>query len=152
MNAVAYTNQEVISFLNSQVVPLQIPADHPQLAPQFTVKWTPCLLVLDAKGKEHARAVGYLDPEELIAFVLSGKAMAKFNQPDRPAADALYEQLISTYPKSAFTPEAIFMQGVARYIESREVQHLIALHDRLTADYPQSSWAMRAKPYKLLKK
>ena len=152
MDAVAYPNQEVISFLNSQVVPLRIPADHPQLAPQFTVKWTPCLLVLDEKGKEHERALGFLGPQELIAYILLGMGKAKFNRPDRPAADKLFEQLISTYPKSSFTPEAIYMQGVARYIESHEVKHLIALYDRITTDYPQSPWAMRAQPYKLLKK
>ena len=152
MDAVAYPNQEVISFLNSQVVPLRIPADHPQLAPQFTVKWTPCLLVLDEKGKEHERALGFLEPQELIAYILLGMGKAKFNRPDRPAADKLFEQLISTYPKSSFTPEAIYMQGVARFIESHEVKHLITLYDRITADYPHSSWAMRAQPYKLLKK
>ncbi len=138
MDAVAYPNQEVLSFLNSQVVPLRIPADHPQLAPQFIVKWTPCLLVLDEKGKEHARTLGFLEPQELIAFILLGMGKTEFNRPDRPAADKLFAELISTYPQSSFTPEAIYMQGVARYIESREVKHLIALYDRITTDYPQS--------------
>ncbi len=152
MDAVAYPNEEVISFLNKEVVALRIPADHKQLAPQFTVKWTPCLLIVDGKGKEHARSLGFLEPKELIAFILSGMGKAKFNQPDRPAADKLFERLITTYPQSSYTPEAIYLQGVARYIESHEVKHLIALYDRLVAEYPQSSWAMRAQPYKLLKK
>ena len=30
------------------------------------------------------------------------------------------------------------MQGIARYIESHELKHLIALYDPITTDYPQS--------------
>lgn len=67
----------------------------------------------ERKSKERIRAAGHLDPEKLIALILSGRAMAKFNQPVHPAADILFEQLSSTYSKSALTPEAIFMQGVA---------------------------------------
>lgn len=152
MDAVAYPQPKVIDFISSNLVALRIPADDPALGPRFTVKWTPTLLILDADGVEQSRTLGFLSPEELIPSLLLGMGKAAFNQADRPAACNCLDRLITEFPKSFATPEAIYLRGVARYIETRDVSNLVALYDQLASDYPNDQWAMRADPYRLLKK
>ncbi len=152
MDAVAYIDPAVISFINDNLVPLRLAADDPLLGPQYKVKWTPSLLVLDADGTEHYRTLGFYPPLELIPSLLLGMGKAKFNRPDRPGACQCYEKILSDYPASSLAPEAVYLNGVSRYIESHDVSNLIAIYDRLAAEYADSPWLIRADPYRLLKK
>lgn len=151
MDAVAYPDSGVIEFVNSSLVPLRILADDPDLAPRFKVKWTPNLLILDTDGTEQYRTLGFYPPRELIASLLLGMGKAFFNRPNRPAACDCFRRIIKEFPDSSLAPEAIYLNGVSNYIESHDVSHLIGIYDRLAADYPDSPWAMRADPYRLLK-
>jgi len=152
MDAVAYPDVAVIEFVNKNLIALRIPADDPELAPRFCIKWTPTLLILDKEGVAHDRNVGFFWPQELIPALLLGMGKTYFNQPDRTKAISCFEQIATSYPTSCQAPEALYLLGVARYIESRDVANLIAIYDRLKAEYPESHWLMRADPYRLLKK
>jgi len=152
MDAVAYIDPAVIQFVNEAVVPLRIPAGDPELGSRYKVKWTPTLLLLDAEGNEEYRTLGFFPPEELIPSLLLGMGKAKFNQPNRPAACDCFGKILADYPKSTLAPEAVYLNGVSRYIESHEVANLIGIYDRLVAEYPDSPWLIRADPYRLLKK
>lgn len=151
MDAVAYPDSAVIKFVRENLVPLRIPADDPELGRRFKVKWTPTLLILDADGTEQYRTLGFYPPEELIPSLLLGMGKAFFNRPDRKAACGCFERIISEFPNSSMAPEAIYLNGVSKYIETHEVSNLIAIYDRLAADYPTSPWLMRADPYRFLK-
>lgn len=151
MDAVAYIDSAVVNFLNERVVPVRLQADDPVLGPKFKVKWTPTLLILDAEGEEHHRTLGFYPPEELIPSILLGMGKAKFNQPDRPMASRYFEMIISDYPDSLMAPEAIYMNGVSRYIETHDVTNLLNIYDRLAEEYPESPWLTRADPYRYLR-
>ncbi len=151
MDAVAYIDPAVISFVNDTLIPLRLPAADPVLGPRYGIKWTPSLLVLDAEGGEHYRTLGFYPPQELIPSLLLGMGKAKFNLPDRPAACDCFGRLLSEFPQSNLAPEAVYLNGVSRYIESHDVAHLIGIYDRLAAEYPVSPWLTRASPYRLLK-
>ncbi len=152
MDAVAYPDAAVIQFVNDNLIPLRVPADDPVIGPQFKVKWTPTLLVIDADGIEHYRTLGFYPPADLIPSLLLGMGKAKFNQPDRPSACKYFEKIITDHPISNFAPEAVYMSGVCRFVDTHDVNFLIAIYDRLAADYPDSPWLTRADPYRLLKK
>lgn len=152
MDAVAYPDAAIIAFINENLVPLRIPADDPVLGPRYKIKWTPSLLVMDAAGTEHYRTLGFYPPEDLIPSLLLGMGKAKFNLPDRPAAWDYFGRIITYYPANGLAPEAVYLNGVSRYIETHDVTNLIGIYDRLAADYPDSPWLMRADPYRLLKK
>lgn len=152
MNAVAFPDPAVVDFVTNNLIPVRVPADDPMLGPRYKVKWTPTLLILDTEGVEHYRSLGFYPPEELIPSLLLGMGKAKFNVPDRPAACSCFEQILVNYPASSLAPEAVYLNGVSRYIETREVDNLIGIYDRLAADYPESPWLTRADPYRLLKK
>lgn len=152
MDAVAYIDPAVIAFISENFVPLRLQASDPVLGPQFRVKWTPTLMVLDTDGSEHYRTLGFYPPDDLIPSLLLGLGKLMFDRPDRPAAVTYFKRLISDYPRHSLTPEAVYLKGVSNYIETHEVSHLIEIYDRLLADHHESPWLTRADPYKLLKK
>ena len=137
MNAVAFPDPAVIDFVNNTLIPVRIPSDDPVLGPRYKVKWTPTLLILDAKGVEHYRTLGFYPPEELIPSLLLGIGKARFNEPDRPAACDCFEKILTGYPASSLAPEAVYLNGVSRYIETHDVANLTGLYDRLASEYPR---------------
>ncbi len=152
MDAVAYIDPSVIEFVNENVVPLRIPAGDPELGPRYKVKWTPTLLIMNGEGVECYRTLGFYPPDELIPSLLLGIGKAKFDQPDRPSACNCFGRILNNFPKSPQAPEAVYLNGVANFIESHDVANLIGIYDRLAAEYPESSWLTRADPYRLLRK
>ena len=152
MDAVAYIDPAAARFVNDTFVPVRIPAADPELGPRYKVKWTPTMLLLDADGNEQYRTLGFYPPEELIPSLLLGMGKVKFNVPDRPGACDCFGRITAEFPKSSLAPEAIYLSGVANYIETHNVNNLIGIYDRLEAEYPDSPWLIRADPYKLLKK
>lgn len=150
MDAVSYPQPGVIDFISKHLIPLQIPADNKELGSKYGVKWTPLMLLLDGSGKEYYRTLGFFSPEELIPSLLLGLAKASFDRAERPAAIQYCERILKEFPNSGSAPEAIYLKGVAGYIESHEVNHLKELHKTLQRDFPTSTWAMRASPYSLL--
>ena len=152
MDAVAYIDPEVISFVNSNLIPLRLASADPVLGPKYRVKWTPTLLILDADGVEQYRTLGFYPPEDLIPSLLLGMGKSCFNRPDRPAACGYFQRLMKEYPKNPLAAEALYLNGVSLYIETHEVSNLIGIYDRLASEYPESPWLTRAQPYSLLKK
>lgn len=151
MDAVAYPHQAVISFVNDNLIPIRIPADDPQLAKRFGIRWTPTLLILDGQGNEQYRTLGFYPPDDLIPSLLLGMGKARFNQPDRPAACKCFDRIISDHPTNPLAAEAIYLRGVSNYIETHDVSHLIGIYDTLAERYPDSPWLTRADPYRLLR-
>lgn len=150
MDAVSYPQPSVIDFISNNLVPLRISADNKELGSRYAAKWTPLLLLLDASGKECYRTLGFFAPQELIPSLLLGMAKASFDSGERPASIEHCERILQEFPNSGSAPEAIYLKGVAGYIESHEVNHLKELHKTLQRDFPASTWAMRASPYGLL--
>lgn len=150
MDAVTYPDTGVIEFITKNIIPLRVPFDSEPLATDFNIKWTPTLVTVDADGKEHHRAVGFLPPEELIPSTLLGiaKTYYELNQP----AEAIpyLEKIISGHPKSGPAPEAVFLLGVCGYKSTHSPEPLKEAYEKLNAEYPQSEWAKRALPYRLL--
>lgn len=152
MNAVAFSDSAVISFITDNFVPVRVMADDPILAKQFNIKWTPSLLILNAKGIENYRTLGFYPPQDLIPSLLLGMGKAYFNRGDRPAAINYFNRILAAYHDNSLAPEAVYMNGVSNYIQTHDVGHLIDIYDRLEKEYPDSPWLTRAEPYSLLKK
>jgi len=106
--------------------------------------------MLDIMGKEHCRAVGFVPAEEMIPLLLLGMAKICLDLDDLDQAMVNFDQVILTYPKSHSAPEAIYLRGVTGYLASHSVEHLKGLHKKLRDEYPQSVWAQRSLPYRLL--
>jgi len=150
MDAVTYPTKNVIDFIEGDLVPLRVRFDAKPLADEFNVKWTPTLIVLDPKGKEHHRTVGFLPPEELIPSLMIGMAKGHFDQERFSEAISLLGKLLAEYPRSQWAPEGIYLLGVSKFKSTHEPKSLKEAYERLQKDYPSSEWARRASPYRLL--
>jgi len=150
MDAVTYPNKDVAVFISENLIPIRVRFDAIPLSKDFTVKWTPTHVILDIKGKEHYRNVGFVPAEEMIPLLLLGMAKTCFDLDDLDQAIVDFDQIIGTYPKSHSAPEAIYLRGVSRYLSTHDGSHLKQLQEKLRDEYPQSVWAQRSLPYRLL--
>lgn len=150
MDAVTYPDGKVISFINDNMIPLQVQFDAQPLSTDFNVKWTPTLITLDTEGKEHHRTVGFLSPEELISQLLLGMGKSCLETDRFDEALTKLEKLLAEYPKSDSVPEAIYWRGVCRYKATDDPRPLKEAYEQLKAEHTSSEWAKRAYPYRLL--
>ncbi len=150
MDAVSYPNQEVIDFFREHLIPVRVLHNAQPLAGQFKVKWTPSLILLDAKGEEHNRTVGFLPPEELIPSLLLGIGKTHFDSDELDEALASFGRIVEKYPKSDAAAEAVYLQGVSRYKKTKKPDALKQAQQQLARDYAGSQWATRASAYRLL--
>ncbi len=150
MDAVTYPDEKVIGFTKDHLVPLLISFDAQPHATKFNIKWTPTLITLGPDGKEHHRTVGFLEPEDFNANQILGIGKYHFDNDRFPAALTNFERIINEYPSSDTVPEAIFLQGVARYKNTGDPKPLKEAYEKLTADFPDNEWTKRAYPYRLL--
>jgi len=150
MDAVTYPDEKVSSFINDNMIPLQVRFDAQPLSTVFNIKWTPTLITLDANGKEHHRTVGFLAPEELIPSLLLGMGKSYMEMDQFDKALAKIEKLLSEYPKSDSVPEALYWRGVCSYKATDDTVPLKEAYEQLKAEHASSEWTKRAYPYRLL--
>lgn len=150
MDAVTYPDQRVARFIAENLIPVRVSYDHEQLSKQFNVKWTPTLITLDSDGQEHHRTVGFLSPEDFIASQLLGIGKTHFENGAFDKAISTFDELTGSYPRSSYAAEAIYLLGVARYKSTHDPKPLRGAYERLSHDYPDSEWAKRAYPYRLI--
>ncbi len=149
MDAVTYPDAGVVNFMADRLIPLRIPADD-MLAGKFKVKWTPTLVTLDENGEEHHRSVGFLKPEEFAATSLLAIGKVYFETGNFEKAIRNFKEILSDHKSSKAAPEAVYLLGVALYKNTGQPSHLKEAYEKLVSRYPDSEWADRAAPYKLL--
>jgi tetratricopeptide (TPR) repeat protein len=150
MGAVTYPDANVIEFINNSMIPIRLLSDTQPYAKDFNIKWTPSIITLDESGKEHHRVVGFLPPEEFIPAMMLGIAKVSFDLDRFDKALVELEKIIAEHPKSKATPEAIYLRGVSGYKSTKDPKPLKEAYEKLHAEYPESEWAARALPYRLI--
>jgi hypothetical protein len=150
MGAVTYPNAMVADFVNEKMIPVQLAYDAKPEAHDYNVTWTPTLIVLDSKGKEHQRFVGFLSPEEIIPALMLGIGKTYFDGKNFKKALSTFEEIVKNFPKSINTPEAIYLRGVCGYMTTHTAEPLKKAHEKIKAEFPNSEWTMRSDPYSYL--
>jgi len=150
MDAVTYPDKNVAEFLMNNLIPLRVPYNTEPLATDFNLRWTPTLIVLDANGKEHYRMIGFIPPEEFVPYLLLGIAKTYFDLGEYNSAIGALDKIISSYPESLAAPESIYLRGVCGYKTTHDIKPLKTAYEKLTKEYPQSEWAKKVAPYRLL--
>lgn len=150
MNTVTYSNEYVINFLNTEVIPIQVLFDTQPLATKYNLQWTPTIIVMDSQGKEYNRTIGFISPEEFIPAILLGIGKALFESGKFDEAITTFDRIIEKYRKCKVTPEAIYYRGVCQYKNTHEPKHLKNAYELLKSNFPESDWTLRAEPYSLL--
>jgi len=149
---VTYPQERVAKFLSLNFVPVQIQTNNTEMMRRFSISWTPSLLVLDAEGREHYRAIGFFTPDDLIATFMTAKGRWALDTEQFIDARAMFEEVISCYPDKEAAAEATFFLGVARYKMSHDPKPLRETYENLKAKFPQSIWTKQADHYRLISK
>jgi hypothetical protein len=150
MDAITYPAEEVVEFVTGHLVPLRIVVDDKSFHEDYHVLWTPTLLILDYNGNEIQRTVGFYEPGEFIAMLLLGMAKVRLSHGECDGAQVSLNRLLEHYPGSDAVPEALYFRGVNLYKMKNNPLELKTAYEKLLADYPDSSWAKRAAPYRLI--
>lgn len=150
MGAVSYPDKKVVDFVAKNMIPVQVRFDEQPIASDFNLRWTPTIITLDMEGKEHHRTVGFLPPEELIPSLLLGIGKAHFDNNEFKEAIESFDKILSGFPGSHSSPEAVYLRGVSIYKETHDTRGLKEACETLQSKYPGSEWAKRASPYNLL--
>ncbi len=91
-----YPNEEVISYLNEQFIPVQL--NQSQNLDFFKVNdvfWTSTVTVCDAQGTERHRWIGYLPPEEFLPKAKFARAWLAMLTQDWDKASGVLNEIVS---------------------------------------------------------
>ena len=150
MDTGTYPKPSVIKMINEYFIPVRMMMHVKPWSTKLNVHWTPCLLILDAKGTEHYRTIGYLKQAKLLPELLLGMGKTYFNASRFDKAIEHFDKLLHKYPTSSSAPEAIYFRGVSLYKSTHEPAVLKESYSQLRKNYPQSEWRKKAYPFRLL--
>jgi len=146
MDADTYPDKDVTEFITENMVPLSALSDAIPLSTDFNVRGAPTLILLDASGKEHYRAVGFIPAREMIPLLLFGIAKTYFYLGQLDRAIQKLDVIISGHPKSYTAPEATYLRGVYGYKSTHDRSNLKQAYEKLRDGYPQTARALRLLP------
>lgn len=138
-----YPDSEVSTFIVENFVPARAHVKtEGNVFERFNAQWTPTVLVLDEKGREHHRIEGFLEAPEFLAQLRLGLAHLKRARQDFAAAQQIYDDIANSETDSA--PEAVYWSGVSQYKASGDATALSATEASLRGRFPDSPWAKKA--------
>jgi tetratricopeptide (TPR) repeat protein len=147
MSELTYSNDDVIKFVNTTLIPLRIPYDRKPLAEMYNIIWTPAIYVLDADGNIHYETIGFLGPDDFVSTMLTGMGMMYYHLREFEKAEKLFNRSVQEHPASARYPEAVYMRGVCRYLSGNDSDDLKEIYTTLKDKYPRNEWTKKAVVY-----
>lgn len=153
LGAVTYPNEEVASFLDARVVAVKLDltnreAEVLEVLRAYRLLWAPGFVLLDPRGQEVRRWLGFQAPREFLAELRV--ALAKVDYLHRRFDESFREfrSVADMDPPTPVTPEAVYWAGVAAY--RRDGEDLEFLHrywEELRERFPESRWWTHADVY-----
>lgn len=138
-----YPDPEVSTFIVENFVPARAHVKtEGHVFERFNAQWTPTILVLDEKGREHHRIEGFLEAPDFLAQLRLGLAHLKRAKQDFAGARQIYDDIAGGNSDSA--AEAVYWSGVSQYKGSGDAGALSATEASLRGRFPESTWAKKA--------
>jgi hypothetical protein len=145
MDTVSYSREDVMSILNDKVLPVRITPENLPVFKRYTVKATPAQLIIGNDGYERQRSSGFLDGQELMAFLLLGLGKFFFDHGRFDEALEMVNRLIVDYSGSHLMPEALFHAGFFRFKKTLDHRHLKEAYRIMAERYPGNEWTQTAR-------
>lgn len=150
MDTVTYPAPQVIEFLNQHFVCFTVDTAQPGnegralLAPHRLL-WEPGLVLLDPRGNELRRFVGYRSPGDFLAELSFGKALTHFLYRRYEQAVEGFAQAADLSPSAAVALEALYWRGIALLrLTGRGRPALTEAWNELRDRYPNTTWSRSA--------
>jgi len=145
MDTGSYSQPDVIEILNQYVIPVSVTPEYPQLFKNYSIMVTPVQLMIGNDGFERQRSSGFLDGQELMAFLLLGLGKYYFDQGRFDDALDMVDRLIQDYGSSHLAPEAMFHRGFFLFKKTLDHRHLKEAHNLMENRYPNNDWTKSAR-------
>ena len=140
-----YAEEDVVRFVTECFVPIKIDIKkHPESFAQFSVEWTPTVIIPDQNGRERHRLVGFLPTEDFLAQLQFGIAKVAFSGKKYEEARKGFVAVGRLYPETSAAPESIYWAGVSAYRDTGKIAPLAQCASELKLKYPESDWAKKA--------
>lgn len=150
MDTVTYPFDTVVNFIMKYLIPVRIDINDESFHEALHTFWTPTLVIISSDGHEVQREIGFCQPTEFIASLHLGLAKARMNTGEFDIAEEHFSRLIGQLLEGDSVPEAIFFRGVNGYKMKNDPSELKKAYEHLSTDFPNTVWAKRASPYRLL--
>jgi len=148
LNRDSLSDETVQRFIADHLVPTKILLNDREERHHFRdyrVVWTPTLVLMDWRGRDHYRSVGYLPRDEFWGMLHVGVARSLMPWSRYDEATALLNTVVAQ-PANRFAPEALYWRGIAQFLGTRRHTLLDEAWATLKATYPDSVWAARVPP------
>ena len=146
MDTVTYPDADVQRFLQEEVVALSLnladrdPAVLPVLR-QYRVLWSPGFVVLDQRGQEIRRFLGYQPPRDFLAELRLALGKVDLLHRDNVAAHGRFRAAADLTPPAPVSAEALYWAGVAGYYRDKgDLAYLQRYWEELRDRFPESRW------------
>lgn len=140
-----YPNEEVISYLNEQFIPVQLnQSQNLVFFKENSVFWTPTVTVCDWQGTERHRWIGYLPPDEFLPKAKFARAWLAMLSQNWNEASSVFSEIVSVHKHSLSAPDALYWLGIAKWKMSRNFDDLSQAWTDLMEKYPRSEAALKA--------
>lgn len=144
MDAVTYPDAAVQAMLQAHFIPvkLQRQKDGEQIR-QFTLLWTPTLLVQDGRGREVHREIGFLPPADFLPMLAIGYAKGMFATAQGEEAVRALDDAIARHGTGEFAPQLLYWRATLGYQTTHERGELAIWWGKLQREFPDSTWSVR---------
>ena len=107
MESVTYPDRRTVDFINRFLIAPRVSTGSldPVLG-QFRIEYTPTIIILDGRAREHHRSVGFLPPEEFIPSLMLGIGRAWIDSGRPQKGMPMLERLVAEFPRSRSAAEA----------------------------------------------
>ena len=148
MDKESYAQARVVKFVNDHFVPLRLDHEEKPFSRDYNLIWTPTLIILDQEGRQYQRTIGFQDEDELVPNLMLGVAKVYFCLKNYNAAKLHLDEIIAEVPQSGSAPEALYFLGVNQFKHKDDPAELRKMYESLQEQYPASSWAKGAVPFR----
>jgi thioredoxin-related protein len=143
MGTVTYPDLSTATMVNEYFVPVQADVTKSaNLVEKFAVVWTPNIYILTSDEKVVYHVEGWLAPHDFLAMLTLAYGHFFLKNKNFKDAAIYYEQLHKKTPQSQFASQGLYYLGVAKYLESQDVEKLKKEWIKLQRFYPGSTWAI----------
>lgn len=145
LDTVTYPDPRVAQFVSDHFIPVRVNIrEQPELGKAYHIHAAPTTVILDRES-EYYRLSGFLPPQDFLAYLIIGRAVADCDRGKYAEAIDALNQLVSQgdgHPVDVLA-EAWYWLGRARFKQSGDREAALPSWKVLVERYPQTSWAKR---------
>ena len=146
MDTVTYPHPAVQQFFAEHLEPVDLMIGDPdpvvrETLRKFRTLWSPAYVMLDSRGDEVRRFIGYQSSGDFIAELRVGVGKAFMAQRKNHEAFDQFRAAADSKPPAPVSDEAVYWAGIALYLrDKKELSFLEQYWKELERRFPESRW------------